>query len=153
MALRLSTKGRYGVRAVCRLAARYGGRPTTLQAIANKENIPIRYLEQIMVPLRRRGLLSSFRGPGGGYTLARPPEQIRVGEVLEILEGSLAVVRCVEEKRSENCCTRENCTTRDLWYGLSQSIQEFVNNISFRDLIEGKIDMFEIRSYPHRGAR
>jgi Rrf2 family protein len=107
-----------------------------LQEIADLESIPIRYLEQIMSRLRRAGLCSSARGPGGGYELRRPPEDISLGEVIHVLEGRVAVVSCLDKDRDVVCTMEDSCITRDFWSTLSKAIQRILESISLKDLIE-----------------
>ncbi len=136
MSFRVTTKGRYGLRAICRLIGNYGKGPLSLQEISDCERIPIRYLEQIMSRLRRAGICASIRGPGGGYKLSRSPELINLAEVLLVLEGSVAVVTCSDDERGV-CCTRENsCVTRDFWGILSRTIQTVLENVTLMDLVQ-----------------
>jgi len=138
MSLQLSTRGRYGVRAVCRVACLYEEGPVSIQTIARKEKIPTRYLEQIMTRLRREGILESTRGPGGGYTLSRSPDQISLWEIIRILEGNVPVVWCTDEDREDHCSREQTCMTRSLWVALSRAIQRMLSNITMQDLIDGK---------------
>ncbi|MFH1940788.1 MAG: Rrf2 family transcriptional regulator [bacterium] len=136
MALQLSTRGRYGVRAVRLLADRYGNGPISIHTIAAKERIPIRYLEQIMTRLRREGILNSIRGPGGGYQLTASPDRMSVGRVIQALEGTVSVARCVDENQGARCSLQKTCTTRDFWKKLSQTIQHILDNVTLQELVQ-----------------
>jgi Rrf2 family cysteine metabolism transcriptional repressor len=147
MSLRLSTKGRYGVLAVSRLARTFGSGPVSIKSIAREEHIPKRYLEQLMIRLRRNGLLESIRGPGGGYTLARSPDQISLGEVIAILEGDVTVARCVGIEPKNRCSFEETCVSRIFWMKLSHMIQKVLNNVSFQELIDLNWEEKDIESF------
>jgi Rrf2 family protein len=144
MALRFSTKGRYGIRAICRLAQLHGDGPVSIQTIAEHENIPIRYLEQIMAHLRREGIVKSTRGPSGGYKLNRPPDQLSLGELIQTLEGKTPVVWCVDADEESRCLREDVCITRDLWKKLNEWFQTIFNRISLQEIIDGKIDNIEL---------
>lgn len=146
MALRFSTKGRYGVRALCRLARLYEDGPVSIETIAKFEDIPIRYLEQIMTRLRREGIVKSTRGPGGGYKLNRPPDKLSLGELIQVLEGKTPVVWCVDADEESRCLREDVCTTRDLWKKLNEWFQTIFNNISLQEIVEGNIDTLELES-------
>jgi Rrf2 family protein len=136
MSLRLSTKGRYGVLAVSKLASQYGKGPVPIKTIAEEEHIPLRYLEQLMVRLRRNGLLTSVRGPGGGYYLNRSPDKISLGEIIQILEGAVSVSRCVEIDNEVHCEFEESCISRGFWIKLSRTIQKILDNVTLQELID-----------------
>lgn len=139
MALRVSTRGRYGIRAVCRLARLYEDGPVSIQTIAKQENIPIRYLEQIMTRLRREGIVKSTRGPGGGYKLSRPPDGLFLGELVQALEGKTPVVWCVDADEETHCRREDVCITRDLWKKLDSWFQTILNSISLQEVVDGNI--------------
>lgn len=136
MSLKLSTRGRYGVRAMSRLASNYRNNPVPIRTLAQEERIPIRYLEQIMTRLRREGLLQSTRGPGGGYKLNRPPDQISLGEIIEILEGNVSVTTCLEDNPKSQCPLEKTCFPRIFWSKLSKTIQSILNSISLQEFNE-----------------
>jgi Rrf2 family protein len=134
--IRLSTKGRYGTLLMLNLAQHYGAgsRTVILKHVSADEEISIRYLEQIITPLRISRLVRSFRGAGGGYTLARRPEEIRLDEILCALEGTCCLVECVED---EDYCDRiETCPTFDIWKGASMILKDYFHNISLRDIVK-----------------
>lgn len=105
-----------------------------LKSISEEEEIPIRYLEQIIIPLKLNKLIKSMRGSGGGYILARPPSQIRVSEIILTLEGPLTLVDCVED--ADYCPRSPFCATRKVWAKASQLLFEYFNNLTLADLVK-----------------
>ena len=134
--IRLSTKGRYGTRLMINLAQHYGNgnRTVILKNVSTDEAISIRYLEQIIIPLKINRLVKSVRGAGGGYTIARSPEEIKLSEILHALEGSCCLVECMEDP--DFCERIEACPTYDIWKGASEILKSYFSNISLRDLVE-----------------
>ena len=131
--MKLSTRGRYGIHAMYDLArnAEYG--PQSIKAISEREGIPEAYLEQLIAPLKRAGLVTSTRGAQGGYTLARAPEEITVGDVLRALEGGLNLVDCLDE---EDACGKScACASRIVWMKLRDGLNAIVDGITLRDMI------------------
>lgn len=138
--MKISTKGRYGIRACLELAIRYGQNAVHISQIAKARGIPEQYLAQLIHILKKSGLVRSSRGAKGGYVLSRPPADINVGEVVEALEGPLTPVECVEKPGS---CERVSaCATRVLWCRVSDSIKKTLNSVTLEDLVriekEGK---------------
>jgi len=130
--MRMSTRGRYGVRAMIELARHEGHGPTLLKDIARAEGISAEYLEQLMVPLRTAKLLRSVRGAKGGYFLARPPDQIRLKEIISALEGDLMPVHCVAEP--ERCVRASTCAAREVWSEVAEAIDKVLTRITLADL-------------------
>ncbi len=133
--LRLSTKGRYGTRLMLNLAQHYGNgqRTVILRDVSTEEEISIRYLEQIIIPLKINRLVKSVRGAGGGYTLARSPEEITLAEILHALEGTCCLVECMED---ESFCHRiETCPTYEIWKGASELLKGYFTGITLRDVV------------------
>jgi len=118
------------------LAACYGDSPVPIRQLAEDEQIPFRYLEQIMTKLRREGLLESIRGPGGGYQLNRPPAKISIGDIIRVLEGSISVSRCLEENVQTVCPQAQTCSPRTFWKNLSQTIESILDDISLEQFID-----------------
>jgi Rrf2 family protein len=118
------------------LASSYNKRNVFLKDIAKEEEISEKYLSQIVIPLRRAGLISASRGVHGGYTLARPPREITAKEVVEVLEGDLDLIECVREQ--DACNRAEGCASRGLWEGLSRKITEYLNSVNLSDLLKIK---------------
>ena len=133
--MRLSTRGRYGVTAMYDLAMHYGAGCVPLKSIAERQNLSETYLEQLISPLRKSGLVRSTRGAQGGYVLAREPKAITVGDVIRILEGPIAPVDCVIEKDGNGYCGKtEVCITRDIWLKLKESMDKVLDSITLEDL-------------------
>lgn len=133
--MKLSTKGRYGLKAMFQLAISQGNGPVPLKQIAEKQNLSESYLEQLFSTLRKDGLLNSVRGSQGGYLLSRPPEEITVGNILRSLEGELSPSDCIIEGLNE--CERETiCVTKNVWVKIKDSIDEVVDSITLKDMIE-----------------
>lgn len=131
--MRLTTKGRYAVTAMLDLALHGSETPVALAEIAERQHISLAYLEQLFARLRKRGLVQSARGPGGGYRLERPTHAITVAQVIEAVDESVDATRCGGRK---NCHGEQPCLTHDLWQDLSSEIRGFLDRISLRDLIE-----------------
>lgn len=134
--IRLSTKGRYGTRLMLNLALHHNGgqKATILKNVSNDEEISIRYLEQIIIPLKINKLVKSIRGAGGGYILARDPADIKLSEILHALEGSCCLVECVED--DDYCERTPTCPTHDVWAEASSMLQNYFENISLQDLVK-----------------
>ena len=140
MALRLSTKARYGTRAICCIAHHHGHKkPVSIPTIAHEENIPIRYLEQILSHLRREGFIKSVRGPSGGYRLKRAPDRILLGEMIQVLEEDLNIVWCVDPDGTKKCVRQDNCVTHKFWESLNQLIKQTLDSVSIQDLLNGNL--------------
>lgn len=139
--MRLSTKGQYAVRAIVDLAYYSQDKPVTLHDIAEREDISINYLEQLFAKLRRNSIVNSVRGPGGGYVLAKKAEDIKIGEIVEAVEESLAPVACVE---GDSGCSRiDKCVTFKLWKGLGDRIKGFLNSMTIKDLCDDADRLFK----------
>lgn len=133
--MKLTTKGRYAVTAMLDLALHYGEGPITLADIAQRQGISLSYLEQLFSRLRKRSLVSSVRGPGGGYSLGKEAREIYVGEVISAVDENMDTTRC---HGAHNCQNNERCLTHDLWSDLSNQIYSYLNNISLQDLMDRK---------------
>lgn len=132
--MRLSTRGEYGVRAMVALAKAYGERPVSLNELAESESISLSYLEQLFAELRKAGLVSAVRGAYGGYRLARPPEQITVGDVVRPLEP-VSLTSCAEPGASRDCCTRRpDCAARGFWLSVNARLAEALDSTTLADL-------------------
>lgn len=132
--MKLSTKGRYGLRAAVDLAM-HNGETVALSAIAERQKITVNYLEQIIPKLRKVGIVNSVRGAQGGYTLAKPPEQISVGDVLRALEGDLNPVDCKELQSGNSCLGSDLCITKYVWKRISASINDAVDHMMLSELV------------------
>lgn len=135
--MELSTKGRYGLRALIDLALYSDEEAVPLQSIAARQGISESYLEQLMRLLRKAGLVKSIRGAGGGYVLGKPAQEISVGDILLALEGNLEAVTCPTSKDGEVTCSgADSCVTRHVWQKVNDSIITTVNSIWLSDLVE-----------------
>lgn len=134
MTVKISTKGRYGLRVMLDLATYSVDKHIPLREISQRQNITIKYLEQIMTPLLKAGYVTSFRGNNGGYQLACAPEEVSVGEIIRTMEGSLAPVACLESEEN-SCPNRDVCQTLPVWERLDELIGDYLNNISLQDLL------------------
>jgi Rrf2 family protein len=134
--MKLSTRVRYGVRLMLSLAENWGNGPVLLRDIARREEISEKYLSLIVIPLRTKGLINSTRGAHGGYTLARPPEEITIEQILEAIEGRPSLVDCIGN--SSRCSRADECVTRDVWAALGDTITQALDSVSLHQLIEMK---------------
>ncbi len=134
--MKLSTRGRYGLRAMLDIAINQGDGPITLNSISERQGISVGYLEQLMVPLKKEGLIRSVRGAQGGYLLAREPDKITVGDIIRALEGPIAPVACVSEDYPEECDRAEGCVTRLVWAKVRDSIAQVLDSLTLADLME-----------------
>jgi len=131
--MKLSTRGRYGIHAMYDLAKNYNAGPQPIKAIAERQTIPEAYLEQLFATLKRDKLVNSVRGAQGGYTLARPPAEITVGDVLRTLEGGLNLVDCLEEE--DTCGKSCACPSRFVWMKIRDGLNAIVDGITLQDMI------------------
>ena len=134
--MKISTKGRYGLRALIDLAQYSEIEPVSISSIAARQAISEGYLEQLMSMLKKAGLIKSIRGAGGGYVLARDMSEISVGDVLRALEGSLQPVECAAFSQEEFCEASGGCVTKYVWQRINESINQTVNEISLKQLVE-----------------
>ena len=132
--MKLSTRGQYGTRALLELAIRYGEGPVLLKDIALRQQISLHYLEHLITPLVAAGILLSIRGPRGGVSLAKPPEAIRLSEVIQLLEGSIAPVACVSDPKY--CSRSDFCVTKDIWGELKKVMDGVLESTTLQDLVE-----------------
>lgn len=132
--MKLTTKGRYGIHAMYDLALTSSSSPQTIRAIAERQNISETYLEQLIITLRKSGLVKSVRGAQGGYLLARDPGGITVGEVLRALEGELAFVDCLAD--DDPCSKSHTCPTRLVWQKVHEGLNSIVDGITLQDMLD-----------------
>jgi len=136
--MRLSTKGRYAVMAMADLAKRGGQKAVTLGEIAARQDISLPYLEQLFARLRRRGLVKSVRGPGGGYRLAHSAAELRVSDIVTAVDEPLEAVRC--GGGPVGCMPGgEKCLTHDLWDELGRQIHDYLASVSLDDVVSGNL--------------
>ncbi len=133
--MKISTRGRYGLKAMVDIAENCSEGCVSLKSIAERTNLSESYLEQLIASLKKAGLVKSTRGANGGYTLTKPPEDISVGDILRVVEGPLKLVECLSDKESCGMGDCSLCATRDVWARLSESVSEAADNISLSELI------------------
>jgi Rrf2 family iron-sulfur cluster assembly transcriptional regulator len=131
--MKLSTKSRYGTRMIMDLAQHYGQGAIQLGEIANRQNISLKYLEQIIRPLKKAGFVKSFRGAKGGHILNKSPKEITVGEVVGLLEGGKTFVDC--DKEPKVCKRVDSCVTRHIWQAAAAAMYARLSEITFADLL------------------
>lgn len=134
--MKLSTRSRYGLKAMFDLAQHSGEGSIPLKSIAERQGISEHYLEQLISGLRKAGLVKSNRGAQGGYVLGREADQIRVGDIIRVLEGSIAPVDCVSEEDPDCCQNSKYCVTRSIWEKIRDSIADVVDSITLADMVQ-----------------
>jgi Rrf2 family protein len=134
--MKISAKIRYGARAMLELASHYGEGPIELKEIAKKEDISIKYLEQVINPLRSNGLVKAIRGSKGGYSLAKPPSEICLYDVIETLEGPLKLIECLSDSKA--CQKVPSCVTREIWKEVSDAISKIFYSVTLEDMVNRK---------------
>ncbi|MBA7503386.1 HTH-type transcriptional regulator CymR [subsurface metagenome] len=132
--MKLSAKGRYGTRALLDLALHWGEGLVPLKDVARRQEIPLPYLEHLIAPLIAAGIIKSTRGPRGGVSLLKHPEEIKLSEVIQLLEGSIAPVECVDNPKSYPCS--DLCVTRDIWGEVKKAIDGVLESTTLQDLVE-----------------
>ncbi len=131
--MKLTTKGRYAVTAMLDLALHGDQGPVSLAEISTRQEISLSYLEQLFSKLRKNGLVTSTRGPGGGYSVSRELSQVAVSDIICAVNESVDATQCAGR---ENCHSHGRCLTHDLWEGLSVQIEEFLSSVSLQDMID-----------------
>ena len=132
--MKLSTRGRYGTRALLDLAMHHDNEPVALKDIAERQEISLPYLEHLIKPLSAGGILRSVKGPKGGISLAKAPADIKLSDIIQLLEGSTAPVECIDNPKM---CTRSGqCVTRDVWQEMNKAMNGVLENITLQTLME-----------------
>ncbi len=131
--MKLSTRSRYGVRLILDLALHGHEGPVGLGVVAQRQGIGIKYLEQIIIPLKKANYVASVRGPKGGHMLTRPSEEITVGEIVKLMEGGLRLTRCINYPGE--CQRSDQCVTRIIWKEATEAINERLDSITFKELM------------------
>lgn len=147
--MKLSTKGRYGLRAMIDLADYSEEMPQSIANIAVRQSISDSYLEQLMAKLRKAGLVTSIRGSQGGYVLAKDSKDISVGDILRALEGDLSPVKCMGIKGEDGCSGSDCCVTKNVWKRIDDSIQSAVDSIYLSELVEDNRKMRKSAKEPN----
>ena len=136
--MKLSTKGRYATRALLDLALHFGEGPVLVKDISKRQEVSDRYLEQILTPLKAAGLVRVIRGARGGFTLAKPPSEIRLIDIVQIMEGSTAPVECVDN--AHYCSRSDSCVTREVWSELKRSIDGILESTTLQHLADRHLE-------------
>ena len=135
--MRLSTKSRYGVRAIFDIAYHCEGLETQVKDISRRQEISPRYIEQIFQKLKKAGIIDSKRGPTGGYFLVKRPDEITVGEIIRVTEGGIDPVLCLDPEDTDQSCARSReCVTRIIWNEAGNRLKEYFDSVTIRDLCE-----------------
>ncbi|MBW1787931.1 MAG: Rrf2 family transcriptional regulator [Deltaproteobacteria bacterium] len=132
--MRLSTRSRYGTRMMVDLARNYKKGPVQMREISKRQNLSVKYLEQLVIPLKRAKFITSVRGPKGGHMLSRSPEKITVGDIVRVLEGQLCLVKCLEHPGL--CDMSSSCVSRDIWGMATEAVYEKLNSVTLLDMAE-----------------
>lgn len=135
--MKLSTRGRYGTRLMLELTKNFGKGPISISQISKGQNIPVKYLEQLIIPLKKARLITSVRGPRGGHMLAKPPEEINIWEVLVLLESKSTLVDCLGDESA--CENSSDCPVRPIWGKAYQAIVSIFSETSLRDVLNESI--------------
>ncbi len=131
--MRITYKGDYALKTILDLSSHYGISPVTIHDLAKRSDIPIKFLEQILLDLKRGGFVESRRGKIGGYLLARHPSQIKLGDVIRFIDGPIEPLACVG-KNYKGCSDMGRCVLRDVWKKISVSTAAIIDNINFEEL-------------------
>lgn len=137
--MRFSTKSRYGLRLMAELACSTSGRAMPLKEISERQHLSLKYLEQLVTPLAKAGLVKSERGSQGGYRLARDPTRITAGEIIAVMEGSVAPIPCLESEINE-CPLSDQCATLPFWAGLDEVINQYLESVSLADIAKSMME-------------
>ncbi len=132
--MKLSTRARYGTKALLELALHWGEEPVLLKDISQRQQIPLPYLEHLISPLAQAGIIKGTRGTRGGVSLLKPPREIILSEVIQLLEGSIAPVECVDNP--ETCPHSDLCVTHDIWDEVKEAISKVLESVTLQDLVE-----------------
>ena len=132
--MKLSTRSRYGTRLMVDLAEHYDEGPIQIKDIAKRQDISAKYLEQLIIPLKKTHHIRSIRGPKGGHMLARSPQEITVGEIVKVLEGDISLVHCL--KKTGSCNRIDICPTRDIWKNATEAMFNELNAVTLSELIK-----------------
>ena len=132
--MRVSAKGDYATRAMQDLALHYEKGPIQIEDIARRQHLPARYLEQILLSLKRAGFLESKRGMSGGYYLAKPPREITIGAIIRAVEGPIIPIFCVGSGKREICIEEPHCCLRDIWADVRDAVAKIVDQTTLEDL-------------------
>jgi len=139
--VKLSSRGNYGLRAVYEMARHYGKGPIQIRQISTHQRIPMRYLEQLLLRLKKSGIVTSVRGPMGGYVLAVDPAELSVGEVLRALEGPFQLAKCTKSNQAVHCRRMSGCISHIFWSKIEAQWQRVLDNFNLSDLVKLKDEL------------
>jgi len=145
MVMKLSSKGRYGLKAMYELAIHIGDGPISIKYIADKQNIPENYLEQLLASLRKAKMIESVRGAHGGYKLLRNPGDISVGDIFRILEGPIKLSECIMDNEPDYCDNDGNCSTQVVWRKIEDSITSVIDAITLQDMLNDNNERLNVQ--------
>lgn len=131
--MKISSRTRYGTRVLLELALRWGEGPILVKDIAQRQHIPLPYLQQLIGPLTKKQIIETFRGPRGGISLLKPPNEIRLSEVVQLLDGSIARVKCVDNP--ETCPFSGLCVTHDIWCEVKKATSKVLESVTLQELV------------------
>ena len=131
--MKLSTRSRYGTRMMVDLAQHYDATPVQISDIAKRQDISVKYLEQLIIPLKKADFIKSVRGPKGGHMLTKPPEKITIGEIFKVLEGETDLTRCIENP--DTCQRAKGCPTRDIWEKASRAMYNELDAVTLSKIM------------------
>ncbi|MEY7999516.1 Rrf2 family transcriptional regulator [Clostridium sp. Mt-5] len=144
--MKLSTKGRYGVKAMVDLAIHYSQEPSSIKSISERQNISEYYLEQLFSGLRKSDLIKSIRGAQGGYILNREPKDITIADIIEVLEGPIEISDCIDENNESSCSKVDCCATRLLWSKIKDSMDQVMKFTTLQDMVDDYNKMIKIKN-------
>ena len=151
--MRLTTKGRFAVTAMIDLAMRQGNGPVTLSGISQRQAISLSYLEQLFGKLRRHEIVESIRGPGGGYSLARPAGKVTVADIIIAVDEPLDATQCGGKENCHGAHTDgARCMTHELWTTLNEKMVDYLDSVSLQDLVDQQRQKEQNVVHVHRGA-
>lgn len=138
--MKLSTRSRYGTRMMIDMAQRYNQGPVQIGEIARRVDVSVKYLEQLIIPLKKAGYITSVRGPKGGHMLTQPPGDITVGEIVGVLEGGISLADCVEDPRV--CEKSPVCLTRNLWEAATRAMHEKLDSTTLAEMVASGKELY-----------
>ena len=134
--MKITTKGRYGLRAIINLASSYYNRPVSIKTIAKEEDISPEFLEQIFFRLKKAGIIESLRGPGGGFMLKQKPSEISIKDIFVALEESTSITPCAVEDCTKSCKRENHCMVTNVWKELSEQINDYLSKVTIKSILE-----------------
>lgn len=141
--MKLSARTRYAVRILVKLGRHGTDSPLKTTSLSESSGVSVQFIEQILRPLKKAGLITSMRGAAGGHMLAKSPDAVSVGDVIRIMEGHVGLTACCDIKLADECPRKDFCTTRSVWIKASQVLENELNSISLQDIIDGKVHPIE----------